>query len=243
MSNEEFRRELNSVFDDVSGSPSSNLPDRVRSAIANPPEVRGPYWIAAVAAAVIAVLIIGVFYVAGPLKPPSTVGGAHPTPSPTLTATPTSDTTPSSLPAFVCQTETVTSTYTPPPPTVFVSDMRTGTHSGYDRVTITLSNGLPHEAGAQPQSNTVFTLSPRGDQVTLKGKSGLLFNTHGADMHTSYNGSRDLVTGYPVLAEVRVVQDFEGVVQIAIGTSGTGCYRVFFLANPDRIVIDVQANG
>ena len=38
MTNENFRRELGQVFDDMTGSPSSALPDRVRSSLANAPE-------------------------------------------------------------------------------------------------------------------------------------------------------------------------------------------------------------
>ena len=50
MSNENFRRELDHVFDDVAGSPSAALSDRVRSSLADVPEQRGPFWIAGVAA-------------------------------------------------------------------------------------------------------------------------------------------------------------------------------------------------
>ena len=60
MTNENFRRELGQVFDDMAGTPSAALPDRVRSSVAQAPEQRGPFWIAGVAAAVIAVVLIGV---------------------------------------------------------------------------------------------------------------------------------------------------------------------------------------
>ena len=56
MSNNDFRRELNSTFDQMTGSPSPSLRDRVRSSVGQAPERRGPYWMAAAAAAVIAVL-------------------------------------------------------------------------------------------------------------------------------------------------------------------------------------------
>ena len=80
-------------------------------------------------------------------------------------------------------------------------------------------------------------------QVTLKGSNGVLITMRGTDLHTSYAGSTDIVTGYPALAEVRRVQDFEGVVQLGMGMNGSGCYRAFFLANPMRLVIDVPATG
>jgi hypothetical protein len=50
VTNENFRRELGHVFDDMAGSPSAALPDRVRSSLAAAPEHSGPFWIAGVAA-------------------------------------------------------------------------------------------------------------------------------------------------------------------------------------------------
>ncbi|HEV2032735.1 MAG TPA: hypothetical protein VGU71_00805 [Candidatus Dormibacteraeota bacterium] len=66
MTNENFRRELGHVFDEMTGSPSAALPDRVRSSLAVAPEQRGPFWIAGIAAAVIAALVIAVLVVANP---------------------------------------------------------------------------------------------------------------------------------------------------------------------------------
>ena len=243
MSNEEFRRELNNVFDDVSGSPSSNLPDRVRSAVAHPPDARGPYWLAAVATAVIAVLIVGVLYVAGPLKPPSTVVGVHPTPTPSATSLASPSPSPSAE-QFVCTSGHVNSTQAPSTPTTaYIGAVRTGTHAGYDRLTITFANVQPDGGvDVQVQSGTTFTLSPSGMQATLKGQNGVLITIRGADLHTRYSGSTDMVTGYPRLVEVRRIQDFEGVVQLGLGINGPACYNAYFLTNPDRLVIDVQSS-
>jgi hypothetical protein len=122
--------------------------------------------------------------------------------------------------------------------------MRTGTHPGYDRVTITFSNGLP-SGGVHlaPQAGTTFTASPSGQQLVLKGSNGILVVIHGSDLHTSYSGSIDFVTGYATMAEVRRVEDFEGVVQLGIGINGAACYRAFLLDSPTRLVIDIQAAG
>ena len=43
--------------------------------------------------------------------------------------------------------------------------------------------------------------------------------------------------------EVKRLEDFEGVVQLGLGVNGSGCYRAFFLTNPDRLVIDLQGAG
>ena len=238
MSNEKFRRELNHVFDDISGSPSPALRDRVRSAIVEAPPARGGYVLAGVAAAVIATLLVGVLVIAGPLKhvplPAGIVVTQTPSPSPTPGKPATS---------YACTDQDfIFDKTSSAPPVAFISALLTGSHGTYDRVTIEFGNTVPGEVAiTAPVSGATFTTSPRGESVRLKGTSGILVTMRGADLHTTYGGSTDLVPGYPTLAEVRRVQDFEGVVQLGLGVNGSGCYRAFWLTGPDRLVIDVQA--
>ena len=248
MGNEEFRRELNSAFDDMSGSPTSNLRDRVRAAVQEAPERRQPYWIAGVAAAVIAVLIVGVLYAGNPLRRgPSTAGAVtSPTPINSSTAAPTPSPSPSPSPSgqpFVCANETIHNPGTVPPPLDYVSDLRTGAHSGYDRLTIEFVNGMPADIKVSVQSGTTFVMGGSGLRTTLKGQNGILIVIQGSDLHTAYSGSLDIVTGYKGLAEVKRVEDYEGVVQLGLGVYGPACYRATVLTNPSRLVIDVQAAG
>jgi hypothetical protein len=245
MSNENFRRELNAAFEQMSGAPSPTLANRVRSSIAQAPPARSNFWIASVAAAVMAVVIVGVLFVANPLRRPPTTSGpsvTQPSPSPAASPTPSPSASPTAnATPFVCASAAPINS--PAAPTVsYIDALRTGTHSGYDRVTIEFMNGQPSEIDVQPQSGTSFTLSPRGQTVTLAGKNGILVTIHGADLHTSYSGSTDIKTGYATLVEVRSVQDFEGVVQLGLGINGPVCYRAFMLTNPSRLVIDVQAS-
>ena len=58
MSNENFRRQVNDAIDQISGAPSPSLHERVRSSLTTAPRATGPYWIAALAAAVIAVMLV-----------------------------------------------------------------------------------------------------------------------------------------------------------------------------------------
>jgi hypothetical protein len=247
VSNENFRRELGHVFDEVTGSPSAALSDRVRSSLAEPPEQRGPFWIAGFAAAAIAAVVIGVLFVANPMnRPANTIGpgvGSSPTPSasPVTSPSPGPSATPdSSLPPFVC-TSSAPINSAQALALAFIDDLRTGTHPGYDRLTVQFQNGQPASIEVRPQSGTTFTNSPKGDQVTLTGTNGVLVIIHGADLHTSYSGSTDIKTGYATLVEVRQLEDFEGVVQLGLGVSGATCYRAFILTNPSRLVIDIQA--
>jgi hypothetical protein len=234
MTNENFRRELGNVFDEITGSPSGALPDRVRSSLANVPEQRGPYWIAGVAAALIALVVVGVLFVGNPLKhqSPKTVPGTGPTPTATASPTPT-------VP-FVC-TSSAPITSTGAAPVVLIDSLQASTHSGFDQLTIGFQNGQPASVELRPQPGTSFTLGASGQNVALAGKSGLLVVIHGADLHSSYSGSTDIKPGYPALVEIRQIEDFEGVVQLGLGITGEACYRTTVLANPDRLVIDIEA--
>jgi hypothetical protein len=125
--------------------------------------------------------------------------------------------------------------------------MRTGTHPGYDRVTIEFKNGLPTSVELRPQNSSTFTLSPSNQTVTLAGTNGILVIIKGADGHTMYSGWRDMKTNYAGLAEVRVLEDFEGQVSLGLGLNVSPCYAPFtltsaILVNPARVVIDIPTS-
>ena len=246
MGNEGFRRELNNAFDEMSGSPGPELRQRVRSAVAEARAPRSGYWIAAVAAILITAAIIGALYMTNPLRRPGTSGVVTPTPSPTPSASaspqPTPTGTPSSLPPFTCTSGVPSDTSPAASPLALVNATATGAHAGYDRIVVTFENGAPSTGvDIRVQARPVFTGAPSGIPITLKGQKGILVVMHGADMHSAYSGKTDFVTGYPALVEARVIEDFEGVVQLGLGVNGTGCYRAFYLENPSRLVVDVEA--
>jgi hypothetical protein len=140
--------------------------------------------------------------------------------------------------AFICGSSTLTATQSPA--TAFVDAIRTGSHAGYDRVTVEFKNGQPSSVAIRPQAGTTFHQAPSGQPDTLAGSKGILVIVRGSDAHTGYAGVRDIKTKFPGLAEVRVIEDFEGQVSLGLGISGNACYRASFLANPVRLVIDVQ---
>jgi len=128
------------------------------------------------------------------------------------------------------------------PLTAYIDAVRTGSHTGYDRITIEFQNGPPSSIEVRPQGNSTFTQGASGQSVTLAGNAGLLIIIRGADEHTAYSGSTDFKTAYPVLLEARQMEDFEGTVQWGLGLSKSACYRAFFLANPTRLVVDLQVS-
>jgi len=80
----------------------------------------------------------------------------------------------------------------------------------------------------RPQAGTKFTQSPSDVPITLAGREGILVTIRGLDPHTQFVGRSDIFSDGPNLVEVRKVQDFEGVVQVALGINGPACYSAAY---------------
>ncbi|HET7421677.1 MAG TPA: hypothetical protein VFL27_14960 [Candidatus Dormibacteraeota bacterium] len=119
-----------------------------------------------------------------------------------------------------------------------VTAVRVGQQSGYDRFVIEFGGGVPNFS-VTPQDNTTFTRSPRGDQVTLEGTTGVLVIVHSVTNWTSYSGPTAFQPGYPYLRQALQVENFEGYQQWALGVKGTVYVRVMTLGSPNRLVVDV----
>jgi hypothetical protein len=244
MTREDFRREIGDAFESISGSPSPALPDRVRAALVEAPEHNDRVWIAALAAAVITVILVGVLLVGNPLNIPIIPGGPGKhtpsfTPAPATTPSPSPAPSPSPTPKYICGASTGLVGQAPPP-SAFIDAIRTGNHAGYDRVTIEFQNGQPASIEVRPQTDTKFMTDPKGDIVKLAGQVGLRVVIHTSDAHTAYTGSTDIKTGYSGLLEVRELGDNEGYVTFGLGLASPGCYSATILTNPTRLVIDIQ---
>jgi hypothetical protein len=241
VTREDFRRELGDAFDSISGPPSPALPDRVRSALVEAPERRGPVWIAALAAAVIAVMLVGVLLVTNPLNRPLGSGG-NGTSTPSSSPNPTANPSPTASPVYDCTGSWAFIKQQAVPPLALIDAVRIGTHAGYDRLTIEFKAGQPGSIQVRPQTGTTFVTDPKGDQVKLAGQDGIMVVIQSADSHTAYNGSTDIKTGFGDLLEVRKIGEFEGAVLWAMGLSKPACFHADMLSNPTRLVIDIQTS-
>jgi hypothetical protein len=236
MTREEFHREMGDAFDSISGSPDPALAERVRAALIEAPEHRGPVLAAALAAAVIAVILVGILLIVNPLNRPPALshGGPFPTVVPSASPSPT---------AAPCLVDPLTLTTETAPPLGFIDAVRTGTHTGYDRVTIEFQSGTTGTIQVIPQPSTKFMTDPKGDIVSVAGKYGLLIKITGADNHTSFTGSTDIKSPtFPGMKEARLIGDFEGKVQWAVGLTASACYRAVMMQSPTRLVIDIPTN-
>lgn len=123
--------------------------------------------------------------------------------------------------------------------------VRVAHQPGFDRIVFEFApqaGGTAHLPAytVSRQASAQFVKDPSGMPVTMRGSAGLRIVFHGASGATSYTGSRDLTPGLPVVQEVEQLGDFEAVLSWGAGLSRASCLRTLQLANPTRLVVDVQ---
>src|SRR5918992_1233151 len=170
---------------------------------------------------------------------------AAPSPAPSVAVAsqlPTTEPIPSDeLGEFNCELP-VTGTATDPV-TANYTDVRVGTHDGYDRVVIEFANGVPEMSlqRAEPpflQDASGIPLDVQGDSVLKLVMRNATALTESGEI--SYDGPRDFDPGFPQLVDVLAGGDFEAMTTWYIGLNDEACIRVFSLSDPDRLVIDVE---
>jgi hypothetical protein len=124
-----------------------------------------------------------------------------------------------------------------------ITDVRVGTHDGYDRIVFQFRGGIPEfdiKSATPP-----FTADPSDQPLMVNGSSFLSITLHGGTKQTesgasSYNGPRNFTLDFPTLVHLVEGGDFEAVSTWYAGLTHAACARVSTLTGPDRLVIDVQ---
>lgn len=123
------------------------------------------------------------------------------------------------------------------------TDVRVGTHDGYDRLVIEFTAGTPaltlqEDEPPYEQDASGFPLDVEGERVlrlTLPNGTAA-----GESEQPTYDGPLNFDPGFPVLVDVVHGGDFEAQTTWFIGLARDSCVRVTLLTDPDRIVIDVE---
>ena len=160
---------------------------------------------------------------------PSAAGSAAPSDEPT-----------ESLPPFAC-TPTVdipsTTDHTQ------ITDVRVGTHDGYDRVVFEFAAGIPEVRieGVLPP----LYADGSGLEMDVAGSAFMKVTMHGATKMTpsggsSYAGPTNFEPDFDRLVQLIEGGDFEAVSSWYLGLDGGACIRVLTLAAPSRLVIDIE---
>ncbi len=169
---------------------------------------------------------------------PSSPGSATAAPSESA-ATASSDGPTGSLPPFAC-TPTVAIPATAA--RAQITDVRVGTHAGYDRVTFEFASGIPQtqiEAVLPP-----FYKDPSGQTLDVAGTAFLKVTMNGGTAVSptggiTYSGPKNFEPRFGRLQQLVEGGDFEAVGTWYLGLNGGGCIRVLTVAGPSRLVIDI----
>lgn len=131
-------------------------------------------------------------------------------------------------------------------PDLVLTDVRTGSHDGYDRVVMEFAgNGRPGwvveyvDEAVQEGSGDVITLD--GESILQVFASGTTYPAEGQDFFPT--GPLSPGPGGSAVSDVHVVGTFEGYTQMFAALDGPPAdVRVFRLGNPSRLVVDVRAD-
>ncbi|WP_324651341.1 hypothetical protein [Georgenia sp. H159] len=175
----------------------------------------------------------------GTATPTDDATTAGPTETPTSSGPTDEETDPAALPAFA--PAGTPQSVEPSGDMLLPVDMRVGDHEGYDRVVLELTgDGVP---GWQTEYVTEAVEDGRGETIDVDGDAILSVYVSGTrypDEGEDHYAPQGPVEGSDVVEEVHYVGTFEGLTQLFIGVDGGEAdYRVFTLADPARLVIDI----
>lgn len=124
-----------------------------------------------------------------------------------------------------------------------VREVRAAPNQGFDRFVVVFG------ADPVPGYRVEYVDKPvrqcgSGDATQVAGDGWLAITLHNARAHTDQGRAtvqqRERALSLPVLREWEFTCDFEAEVQIVLGVASPNRYRVLELANPSRLVIDIQ---
>lgn len=172
----------------------------------------------------------------GPSAPASASSEPSGTASATVTAAPSED----GLPPFACSASVSIPATTA---RAQITDVRVGTHAGYDRVTFEFASGIPQttiDAVLPP-----FYADASGLPLDVAGTAFLRVTMNGgtkvtADGGITYSGPTDFERDFDQLVQLLEGGDFEALSTWYLGLDPGGCIRVLTLASPSRLVIDIE---
>ncbi|HEX5725192.1 MAG TPA: hypothetical protein VFX98_06980 [Longimicrobiaceae bacterium] len=121
-------------------------------------------------------------------------------------------------------------------------DARAGRNEGFDRAVLEFQGGRIPAYTVEYEDRVEQCGS--GDEVRVSGGAMLVVRIRDAQAHTDEGEptlrQRAFRPNLPVLRAVELICDFEGHVDVVLGLSSRRPYRVAEVANPARLVIDVQ---
>lgn len=131
----------------------------------------------------------------------------------------------------------------PTVPIANIVDVRTGSHSGYDRVVFEFEQGTPELTLSRAEPP--FSADGSGMPIEVDGDSFLALVMRGGSKQTdegssSYDGPTEFTDVGPALLHLVEGGDFERQSTWYFGLAAEDCVRVLLLDDPHRLVIDIE---
>ena len=129
------------------------------------------------------------------------------------------------------------------PPVAVMYDLRYGCHGTFDRIVFDFRDNIPGyriEYVEPPISQ-----DGSGEPLEIEGEAFLYVRFNVAQAHdesgnSTYTGPREITPGLESVSEMEMAGDFEGYVTWGIGLPEELDFRVIDLADPYRVVIDIE---
>jgi hypothetical protein len=123
-----------------------------------------------------------------------------------------------------------------------VVDLRFAAHPDFDRVVIDIVGAIP---GGTARYARRFHYDGSGALVPIRGRSGIALAlmpavAHDEQGHNVYAGPRIARPRLETLKALAFTGDFEGTVSFGFALTHRAEYRVWFLHDPQRLVIDFR---
>ena len=122
-----------------------------------------------------------------------------------------------------------------------VVDLRFAAHRAFDRVVIDIAGRIPSGRAHYARR---FHYDGSGDLVPIRGRSGIALTLSPARAHDRsgnvYEGPRVARPHLQTLKALALTGDFEGTVSFGFALTHRAAYRVLFLRDPQRLVIDFR---
>ena len=122
-------------------------------------------------------------------------------------------------------------------------EVRTAPNAGFDRFVLALGPDAIPGYRIESVDRPVHQCGS-GEATKIAGDGWLSITLSAARAHDDQGratiGQRERALSLPVLREWEFTCDFEAEVQIVLGVASPNRYRVLELANPSRLVIDIQ---
>lgn len=128
-------------------------------------------------------------------------------------------------------------------PKANITDVRVGSHEGFDRVVFEFTDGLPEMT--LDRAEGPFLADGSGLPIDVEGESFLRLTMRGGtkqmdDGTSSYDGSTNFDPGFPMLVDLVEGGDFEAQSTWYLGLAGEACVRVELLDDAPRLAIDIE---